>query len=111
DGVVQPYADSGGVTDGDVHADANAALSRVVERFPAVEQRSDIVVIVGSDYTDVAGPAELSFDGRVAANLGAPVLLPVRALDRTAEEIAQVVDIAAAELRSEIGRASCRERG
>src|SRR5690606_3431114 len=101
DGVDQPYEDAVGVTYDDVHADENAALSRIVERFHAVEQRSDIVVIVGSDYTDVAGPAELSFNGRVAANLGAPVLLTVPALDRTAEEIAQVVDIAAAELRSD----------
>src|SRR5690606_39463097 len=49
DGVDQPYEDAVGVTYDDVHADENAALSRIVERFHAVEQRSDIVVIVGSD--------------------------------------------------------------
>ncbi|WP_324649654.1 phosphate acetyltransferase [Georgenia sp. H159] len=101
DGVDLPYEDCVGVTYDEVHADENAALSRIVQRFHAVEQRSDIVVIVGSDYTDVAGPAELAFNGRVAANLGAPVLLAVRALDRTVEEIEQVVDIASSELRSD----------
>ncbi|MBT5088839.1 MAG: hypothetical protein HOK86_02260 [Micrococcales bacterium] len=34
-------------------------------------------MILGSDYTDVAHPAELSFNAKVAANLGAPVLLVV----------------------------------
>ncbi|MBD8061548.1 phosphate acetyltransferase [Oceanitalea stevensii] len=101
DGVDLAYEDCVGVTYDDVHADETAALTRIVERFHAVEQRSDIVVIVGSDYTDVAGPAELSFNGRAAANLGAPVLLTVSALGRTTEEIQQVVDIAAAELRSD----------
>ncbi|MCM3660750.1 phosphate acetyltransferase [Georgenia satyanarayanai] len=101
DGVDLAYEDCVGVTYDDVHADETAALTRIVERFHAVGQRSDIVVIVGSDYTDVAGPAELSFNGRAAANLGAPVLLTVSALGRTTEEIQQVVDIAAAELRSD----------
>ena len=33
------------------------------------------VVVVGSDYTDVGTPTEFSFNARIAANLGAPVLL------------------------------------
>ena len=32
-------------------------------------------MIVGSDYTDVGSPAELGYNARIAANLGAPVLL------------------------------------
>ena len=36
------------------------------------------MVIVGSDYTDVATPSELSVNARIAANLGAPVVLAVR---------------------------------
>ncbi len=35
----------------------------------------DAVVIVGSDYTDVASPAELGLNARIAVNLGAPVVL------------------------------------
>ncbi|QDB80165.1 phosphate acetyltransferase [Georgenia sp. 311] len=101
DGVDLSYEDAVGVTYDEVHADEKAAMSRIVQRFHAVEERSDVVVIVGSDYTDVAGPAELAFNGRVAANLGAPVLLAVRAMDRSTEEIAQVVDIATSELRSD----------
>ena len=56
------------------------------------------MVVVGSDYTDVAGPTELTFNARVAANLGAPVLLVVSAFERKADDVAQVVEIATAEL-------------
>lgn len=64
-----------GTTYDDVHADPGAALSRIVSRFKAIEHRFDIVVILGSDYTDVSSPAELGYNARIAANLGAPVLL------------------------------------
>ena len=101
DGIDLDYDDCVGVTYEDVHADEAAALSRIVERFHAIEARSDVVVIVGSDYTDVAGPAELAFNARVAANLGAPVLLVARALGRSVEEIHQLIDIATTELRSD----------
>ena len=37
--------------------------------------RCDAVVIIGSDYTDVGSPTELGYNARIAANLGAPVLL------------------------------------
>ncbi|MFC4554344.1 phosphate acetyltransferase [Georgenia faecalis] len=100
DGVDMDYADAVGVTYEEVHADEDAALSRIVERYREVEHACDVVVIVGSDYTDVAGPAELAFNARVAANLGSPVLLVVKALDRTGEEVRQVVDLASAEIRA-----------
>jgi phosphate acetyltransferase len=75
DGVDLEYDDCIGVDYDAVHADPEAALARIVERFHAVERQCDAVVIVGSDYTDVSSPTELSFNARVAANLGAPVLL------------------------------------
>ena len=53
------YAEAIGVTYEDVHADADAALGEIVRRFRAVEARSDAVVILGSDYTDVGSPTEL----------------------------------------------------
>jgi phosphate acetyltransferase len=56
------------------------------------------VLIVGSDYTDVATPSELSMNGRIAVNLGAPVVLAVKAKGRTPEQVAQVVELCLAEL-------------
>ena len=58
----------------------------------------EAVVIVGSDYTDIAGPTELTFNARVAANLGAPVLLVVSGFGRSPDDVVQVADIATAEI-------------
>ncbi|WP_374460317.1 phosphate acetyltransferase [Microbacterium sp.] len=105
DGVQLDYEDCIGVTYDDVRADPEGALSTIVARFKAVEAQCDAVVIVGSDYTDVASPAELGFNARIAANLGAPVLLVLSGRDQqrqaeqlgttTAREAAAVGQIAA----------------
>ena len=104
DGVDLDYDECVGVTYDDVHADPEAALSRIVERYKAVEAKCDAVVIVGSDYTDVGSPTELSFNARIAANLGAPVLLVLtgRRADETGgrspDEMRQIADLAIPEL-------------
>lgn len=87
-----------GVTYDDVHADADAALATIINRYKSLEEQCNFTVIVGSDYTDVAGPTEFSFNGKIAANLGAPVILVASGLQRTPADIAQVVDIAVADL-------------
>jgi phosphate acetyltransferase len=98
DGVDVGYDDAVGVTYADVHADPDAALSRIVSRFHDLAARCDSVVVLGTDYTDVAGPTELSFNARIAANLGAPVLLVVSGRERTPEEIRALADVSLAEL-------------
>ena len=103
DAVDLNYDDAVGVGYDDVHADPEAALSRIIERFKAVEALCDVVVIVGSDYTDVGSPTELSYNARVAANLGAPVLLVLGGQsedgeNRTSGDLAQVYAIAHQEL-------------
>ena len=75
DGVDLGYDECIGATYDEVRADPEAALGTIVERYKAVEAQCDAVVIVGSDYTDVGSPAELGYNARIAANLGAPVLL------------------------------------
>ncbi|WP_026003564.1 AAA family ATPase, partial [Rhodococcus sp. R1101] len=72
------YEDCIGVTYDDVHDDPDAALSDIVGKYHAVADRCDAVVIVGSDYTEIANPSELSYNARIAANLDAPVLLVLR---------------------------------
>jgi phosphate acetyltransferase len=98
DGVDVGYDDAVGVTYADVHADPDAALSRIVSRFHDLAARCDSVVVLGTDYTDVAGPTELSFNARIAANLGAPVLLVVSGRERTPESIRALADVSLAEL-------------
>ena len=81
DGVDLGYEECIGATYDEVRADPDAALGRIVERYKAVESRCSAVVIVGSDYTDVGSPAELGYNARIAANLGAPVLLVLSGQD------------------------------
>ncbi|CAM4449503.1 Phosphate acetyltransferase [Mycobacterium basiliense] len=93
-----PYEQCIGVTYQQLHDDRDAAIVAIVEAYHAVATMCDAVVIVGSDYTDVASPAELSVNARIAANLGAPVLLTVRGWGRTPDEIASVVGVCLEEL-------------
>jgi phosphate acetyltransferase len=97
-GKGQSYESSLGVTYEEVHADPDGALAEIVTRYRDLERNHEVVVVVGSDYTDVAGPTELTYNARIAANLGAPVLLVVSALERSPEDVAQLVEIATAEL-------------
>ncbi|WP_024287042.1 phosphate acetyltransferase [Cellulomonas sp. KRMCY2] len=101
DGVDLTYEQCVGVTYEEVHADPEAALSRIVSRYHEVDRQCDVVVIVGTDYTDVAGPTELSYNARIAVNLGAPVLLVVRGAGRRPDEVRQIVDVCLSELRTQ----------
>jgi phosphate acetyltransferase len=115
DGVEVGYDESVGVGYDEVHADPEAALAAIVERYHRVESQCDAVVIVGSDYTDVSSPTELSVNARAAANLGAPVLLVLGGRDsnetsgggladpgaRTPDDLRRAGEVALAELHSE----------
>ncbi|MBU4335498.1 MAG: AAA family ATPase, partial [Actinobacteria bacterium] len=100
EGIDTKYDDAIGVTYEEVIADPDAALSTIVSRFHDVERANDAVLVVGSDYTGLIGPTELAYNARVAANLGAPVVLVVRGLGRSPEEIHQVAEVASAEMHA-----------
>ncbi len=114
DGVDLDAAQCIGITYDDLRAAPEQALATIVARFKAIEAQCDAVVIVGSDFTDVASPAELGLNARIAANLGAPVLLVLSGraqqsggeqlgttLARTPAEVAQSAQLALAELVEE----------
>ena len=100
DGVDLDYDLCIGVSYEEVHADPEAALTKIISRYHAVQAQCDVVVIVGTDYTDVAGPTELAFNGRIAANLGAPVMLVVTGNRRTPEAVRQSCELAISELET-----------
>lgn len=105
-----PYDACIGVTYEAAHADPDAAMTRIVSAYQALKAQCDAVVVVGSDFTDVAVPTELSFNASIAANLDVPVILVMsgRASDgveqlgqlpaRTPQEIAQLAEIGLQEL-------------
>lgn len=102
-----PYDDCVGTSYEHVHDDPDAALALIVERFAAVEERCDAVIIVGSDYTDVGTPTELSVNGRIAADLAASVLLVTGGQrsdghgPRSPQEVADFTDLALDQLGHE----------
>jgi len=96
-----PYDECVGVSYQQLHEDPDAALADIVDRYHHVADQCDAVLIVGSDYTDVATPSELSMNARIAANLGAPVVLAVKATGRTPEQVAQVVDVCLDEITAQ----------
>jgi len=89
-----------GVGYDDVHADGDAAMSTIVERFHAVAERFEAMLVLGSDYTDVTSPTEFSYNARVAANLDAPMLLVITGAGRTPEQTRTAADAAVHEARA-----------
>lgn len=104
DGVDLDYDACVGVTYEQVHADADAALDTILTKARALAEECQVLIVVGSDYTDVAGPTELAFNARVAANLGAPVVLVLGAQGRTPAQVKQVSEVAIGELASHHAR-------
>ncbi len=83
----QTYEEARGVTYEAALADPDEALATIVHRYGEISERHDFVLIMGSDFTDVSSPTEHTFNARVAANLGSPVVMVVSGVDRTPDEI------------------------
>jgi phosphate acetyltransferase len=99
-GINQTYEEALGVTYEAARENADEALHQIVERFGQLTDRFEVIVVVGSDYADVASGTELSFNAKIAANLGAPVVLVVHGRDRTPGQVRAVADSAVAELHA-----------
>ena len=99
-GTDQTYEEALGVTYAQAHVDPDEALHLIVERYSRLASRFEVMVVLGSDYTDVSTGTELSFNARVAANLGSPVVLVVHGRDRTPEQVRVAADSALAELKA-----------
>jgi phosphate acetyltransferase len=99
-GITQSYEEAIGVTYDAARENADEALHVIVERFGRLRDRFDVILVVGSDYTDVASGTELSFNAKIAANLGSPVVLVVHGRERTPQQILAAAESAIVELRA-----------
>jgi phosphate acetyltransferase len=99
-GIAQSYDEAIGVTYDAARQDADEALHVIVERFGQLTDRFDVILVIGSDYTDVTSGTELSFNAKIAANLGSPVVLVVHGQERTPEQVQAAAAGAIGELRA-----------
>lgn len=96
-GSTTPAEQCVGATWDEFHADPEEALARIVDAYRALAREHDVVIIDGSDFTDVAGNPELALNARVAANIGVPVLLVVSG-QHDVEDVVGSVEVSMAEI-------------
>ncbi len=88
-----------GVTYDDLHESPERAMGVIVDRYHDVAGQHDVVLVVGSDFTDVAAPTEFSVNATVAAHLGSRLLLVVPAHGQAPAEVATSAEMAVAAAR------------
>ena len=91
--VEQSYEDAIGVDHQLVLSDPDTAHERILARHRELAERYAVLVVLGSDYDDLANPTELAFNAEVAANMGAPVVVVLSGLDRSPDQIAALAAV------------------
>ncbi len=76
-----------GVTYAAHNADPVAAMNTILEAFHEVASTHDTVLVVGSDFADVTATSEFATNARIAANLGAPMVIVVPGEGRDTDEL------------------------
>ncbi|PID48792.1 MAG: phosphate acetyltransferase [Proteobacteria bacterium] len=66
-------------------------LKLIIAKYRAVQERSDIVVCAGTDFTGASSALELDFNATLANNFGCLFLPIVKGQGRSAEEIADAL--------------------
>lgn len=102
--VDQTYNEAVGVDYSLVLEDPDAAQERILRRHRELSEQFSALVVLGSDYDDIANPAELTFNAEVAANIGAAVVLVISAMDRTPEQISALAGVSVHEFSSHHSR-------
>jgi phosphate acetyltransferase len=103
-GIQQTYEDALGVTYEAARTNPDEAMHVIVQRFGELSERFDVVIVLGSDYTDITTGTELTLNARIAANLGSPVVLVVHGRDRSPDQVRAAADAALGEFRSQHAR-------
>jgi phosphate acetyltransferase len=108
------YQDSIGVSYKEVHESPERALAKIITRYRAQAKKFDAMVVIGSDYKDVVGTTELSFNAKVAANMAAPVVMVLsgrqaysssehlgQAAARSVSDLSQMAELSLSEMKNE----------
>lgn len=100
-GLDQSYDEAVGVTYEEIGDNLDGSLSRIVATYGELTKRYDAVITIGSDFTDLSTPVEVGLNGRIAANLNAPVIAIVNGRGRTTEQVMRSARLAISVLRSQ----------
>ena len=98
--VDQSYDEAIGVDYQLMLSDPDTAHERILARHRELMERCSMMVVLGSDYDDLANPTELAFNAEVAANLRAPVVVVISGLDRSPDQIAALAAVSVGEFSS-----------
>ena len=98
-GIHQELDETAGVSYDLARDDADEALHQIVEKFGQLSGRYDVVLVVGIGLHRRVHRTEMSFNAKIAANLGSPVVLVVHGRERTPEQIRAAAEAALTELR------------
>jgi phosphate acetyltransferase len=91
--VTQAYEDAFGASTKEVLASPEKAQEKILAKHRELAEQYSVLVVLGSDYDDLANPTELAFNAEVAANLAAPVVIVVSGLDRTPADLATLASV------------------
>jgi phosphate acetyltransferase len=103
----QSYEESYGAVVDDLQAMSDRGsyeelLKRILDAYKRLDDKTDVLLVEGSDFSEASRALEFDFNADVANHLGCPVLLVIRGSDRSVEQILEVV---------QLGRGSLTGRG
>lgn len=93
-----PFDDCCGIPPMELVEDRDGAISTIVKRFNAVRDNVDIMVVLGTDYSNPLAD-EFNLNAELALNLGARLLLAESAKDRDATTLNSIAWTAVKHLR------------
>lgn len=94
--LAQTYAESYAVSLDDLRAMSDQGqydllLKRILEAFRRLDQRADLVLVEGVDFTGASRALEFDFNADLANHLGSPVLLVVSGSERSPDQVLDAV--------------------
>ena len=72
----------------------NEIISTIIEKYKAVEERFDFVLVEGTSFTDEGNIIEFDINVLIAKNLGIPAIILTSNVGKTAEELVGILNMA-----------------
>ncbi len=94
------YEDAIGVTYEEWAENPDECLSTLVTRYSDLASNYDVMVVLGSDFADVADSIEVSLNAHLATNFNAPVIVVVNAAGLTPAQVKRAAQYATKEIQS-----------